>query len=159
MLLELGHSRHADVSLVSGLWLLTFLLMTKDWRPVLEWTGPPGEGQMDPDVGTGGPEEERCQMFYIFLVIWTHQVFNKSVKWPIEEGTYALASWLSWLKHHPAHQKGCGFKPPSGCMPRLWLDPQLGRRWEGGTLSMFLLHTSLPLPPLPLSKVNKHILG
>lgn len=39
---------------------------------------------MDLNIGIGGLEEEQCQMFYIFLMIWAYLVFNKYTDWLTE---------------------------------------------------------------------------
>ena len=75
-----------------------------------------------------------------------------------ENGSTALARWLSWLECHPAHWKGCGFDSQSGHMPGLWVQ-SLGGVHTGGNGSMFLSHVniSLSLPfslPSSLSKTN-----
>lgn len=49
----------------------------------------------------------------------------------------ALARWLSYLEHHPKHQKGCGFNSQAGHITRLWA-PSLGGAHTGGSQLMLL---------------------
>ena len=69
----------------------------------------------------------------------------------------ALAGWLSWLEHHPVHQKvtglgvipsqgtylGCGFRPHQGAYRRQLINVSLS--WMFFSLSLSL---SLPFPSL-----------
>ena len=71
----------------------------------------------------------------------------------------ALAGWLSWLEHHPVHQKVAGSIPGQGTYPGCGFDPLSGSLPEAdpssSLTSMFL---SLPHLPFSLSKISKHIL-
>ena len=66
----------------------------------------------------------------------------------------APARRLSWLQHHPIHQKVTGSIPSQGTYLGCRFDPQWRRIWEA-TLDVSLLHWCFS--PF-LSKISKYIL-
>ena len=69
------------------------------------------------------------------------------------------AWWLSWLEHHPLHQKVGGSIPSRDIYLGCVLDLQSGCMWEATDECFFLTLMFLFLSPLPpaRSKINKHI--
>ena len=68
------------------------------------------------------------------------------------------------LEHHLVDQKGCGFDPWSGRMPRVqaWshlVQEATDRRFPPTSVFLSLPFSPLLSSPPPPSKVNKHILG
>ena len=64
-----------------------------------------------------------------------------------------LAGWLSWLKHHPMHQKFVGSIPGQGTFPRLWVQSPVGACMRGNqSVLLSYVHVSLSLPPLSKSQ-------
>ena len=63
----------------------------------------------------------------------------------------ALAGWLSWLEHHPIHQKFEGLVPGQGTYLGRGFDTRSGCMWEATgqcfslTLMVFVSSLSLPL--------------
>lgn len=68
-----------------------------------------------------------------------------------------LAWWLSWLEHHPLHQKAEGLlSSQHAYIPMLCVQGTVGEQTEGNQ-SMFL-SLSLSSLSLLLSKINKYVL-
>ena len=71
----------------------------------------------------------------------------------------ALARQLSWLQHHPVHQKAAGSIPGQGTHLACGFNPWLGHLWEATDRCFSLISIFLFLSPF-LSKINlKNILA
>ena len=69
-------------------------------------------------------------------------------------------AWLSWLEHHPVHQKVAGLISQSGHIPMLWVRSPV-ELCMGSNRSMFLSHIDLSLflslsASLSLFQINKY---
>ena len=69
--------------------------------------------------------------------------------------------WLSWLEHHPVHEKFGGLIPRQGTHLGCGFSPQSARVWEATYQCFFLsflpFFLCLCFQPPPLTKINKHI--
>ena len=65
---------------------------------------------------------------------------------------YCPGQWLSWLEHPSVNQKGCGFDPPSGHIPRLQVPS--GNTSRRQVINVSLLHQCFSPHPSTLSKTN-----
>ena len=93
---------------------------------------------------------------------WGNKFYEKKNR------TRALAGWLSWLEHHPVHQKVAGLIPEQGTFLDRGFDSRsehiqeaTDRCFSLTSLALSLsLSPSLSFPttlPLPLSKKSVHI--
>ena len=58
----------------------------------------------------------------------------------------ALAGWLTWLEHHPEHQKVLGSIPSQGTYVGCVSDPWSGHVWEAISWFFSLTSKFLSLP-------------
>ena len=107
-----------------------------------------------PSIGTLTRNQTCNLLVYRTTPQWSHlaRTFLDSSRKDI-----ALAGWLSWLEHHPAHEKAAGLIIHQGTCLGCKFDPWLGCIQEAThwcfSLTLKFLSLSLPLP-VPLKSIN-----